>query len=71
MNNLQKYRNIAGLTQTELSDAIGAHKDYINRIETYHFKPGKIYRYAIIHALNQKYIELDIPIKVTIEDLIN
>ena len=70
MNSLQDYRRMALMTQPELSKAIGAHDDYINRLETYNRKPGKAYSYAIVKVLNERYTKTGLGLELTIDDLV-
>jgi len=59
------------MSQFDLSRAIGAHQMYINRLEsTKAHNPGTKYSLSIVKVLNDKFIEMGLNVRVSVEDLL-
>jgi len=52
--NLKKYRKIKGMTQEELSKAIGVRRETITRWEKKLFEPSDSYKWKILKILGSK-----------------
>lgn len=57
------------LKQRDLSLMIGAHYNYINKLETNDINPGQQNAKIIVNVLNSKFVELKIPMKITTDDI--
>lgn len=57
-NKLKEYRQKAGLTQTQLADAVGSSKNTISSIETGQFCPTAYLAALLCIALECKFEEL-------------
>ena len=57
-NKLKEYRQKAGLTQTQLADAVGSSKNTISSIETGQFNPTAKLALIICIALDKKFEDL-------------
>lgn len=57
-NNLKVYRQKAGLTQTQLADAVGSSKNTISSIETGQFCPTAYLAALLCIALECKFEDL-------------
>ena len=55
--NIREFRNLKGLTQQELADAVGVTRQTINALENARYNPSLVLAYKITKVLDQKYIE--------------
>lgn len=55
--NIREFRNLKGLTQQELADAVGVTRQTINALENARYNPSLVLAHKITKALDQKYIE--------------
>ena len=69
MNNIQKYRMRARLSQGDLSKLIKANPKYINQIEWSQETPSKRFADRIIRELNKVYISERMTDRVTYDHL--
>lgn len=67
---LKFYRRISGIGQQSLALKIGAHKDYIGRLECLGKAPGVAYAERIVSVLNKEFDRMGIGVKITIEDIL-
>ena len=54
---IREFRQIKGLTQQELADAVGVTRQTINALENSRYNPSLLLSYKIAKVLGQEYIE--------------
>ena len=55
--NIREFRQLKGLTQQELADAVGVTRQTINALENARYNPSLVLAYKITKVLDQKHVE--------------
>ena len=54
---IREFRQLNGLTQQELADAVGVTRQTINALENARYNPSLVFAYKITKVLGQEHIE--------------
>lgn len=55
--NIREFRQLKGLTQQDLADAVGVTRQTINALENARYNPSLVLAYKITKVLGQEHIE--------------